>query len=111
MQVIFGTLSLSGLDSFLFPQNALLLMAGFPDPQQASRAATNFIVNVKGLANGTAVAVTGVPTTVGSRNAIVMSDINAAGSLAQHAVELTSPAVATRRKSAPKKIAKAKKKS
>jgi hypothetical protein len=87
MQIIFGTLSIAGLNSILLPQNALLLMAGFPDPQQAARAATNFIVNVKGLANGTAVAVTGTPTTIGSQPAIVMSDINPAGGLEAHAPE------------------------
>jgi len=88
MQIIFGTLSIRGLDSFLLPQSALLLMSGFPDPQQASRAATNFIVNIKGLTDGTAVAVTGVPTTIGSQAAIVMSDINAAGGLEAHAPEM-----------------------
>ncbi len=88
MQIIFGTLSIRGLDSFLLPQSALLLMSGFPDPQQAARAATNFIVNIKGLTDGTAVAVTGTPTSIGSQAAIVMSDINAAGGLEAHAPEM-----------------------
>jgi len=87
MQIIFGTLSISGLNSFLLPRNALLLMTGFPDPQQAARAATNFIVNVKGIASGTAVAATGIPTTIGSQPAIVMSDITPAGGLEAHAPE------------------------
>lgn len=92
MQIIFGTLSILALDSFLQPQNALLLMVGFPDPQQAARAATNFIVNVKGIANGTAVAVTGTPNTIGNQPAIVMSDINPAGGLEAHAPEAQLPA-------------------
>jgi len=91
MQIIFGTLSISGLDSFLNPQSALLLMIGFPDPQQAARAATNFIVNVKGIASGTAVAVTGTPTTIGSQPAIAMSDINPSGGLEAHAPEAQVP--------------------
>ncbi len=88
MQIIFGTLSISDLDSSLLPQNALLLMSGFPDPQQAARAATNYIVNVKGIASGTAVAVTGMPTTIGSQPAIVMSDINPSGGLEAYAPEM-----------------------
>lgn len=91
MQIIFGTLAIEALNSFLLPQGALLLMTGFPDPQQAARAATNFIVNVKGIASGTAVAVTGMPTTIGSQSAIVMSDINPAGGLEAHAPEAQAP--------------------
>jgi hypothetical protein len=87
MQIIFGKLSITGLTSMLLPQDALLLMAGFPDPSQASRAATNFIVNIKGIPNGSAVAVTGTATTVGNQPAIVMTDINKAGGLEQHAPE------------------------
>lgn len=87
MQIVFGRLSINGLTSILLPQNALLLMAGFPDPQQAARAATNFVVNIKGIPDGSAVAVTGTPTTVGSQPAIVMTDINLAGGLEQHAPE------------------------
>ncbi len=49
MQSIFGRLSIEGLTSRLYPQNAVLLMTGFPDPHQAARAATNYIVNVKGM--------------------------------------------------------------
>jgi len=45
MQMIFGTLSISGLNSILLPQDALLLLVGFPDPQQAARAATSFIAH------------------------------------------------------------------
>jgi hypothetical protein len=88
MQIIFGNLSIRGLDSFLLPQGALLLMSGFPDPKQAARAATNYIVNVKGIADGTAVAVTGMPTTIGSQPAIIVSDINPAGGLEVHAPEM-----------------------
>jgi hypothetical protein len=62
-------------------------MSGFPDPNQAARAATNFIVNIKGIADGSAVAVTGTPTTVGSQPAIVMTDINTSGGLEAHAAE------------------------
>lgn len=91
MQIIFGKLAITGLNSMLFPQDALLLMAGFPDPNQAARAATNFIVNVKGIANGAAVAVTGTPTTVGTQPAIVMTDINLAGGLEAHAPEAQRP--------------------
>jgi hypothetical protein len=87
MQIIFGRLSIVNLSSMLLPQNALLLVAGFPDPHQAARAATNLIVNVKGIANGAAVAVTGTPTSVGSQPAIVMTDINMAGGLEAHAPE------------------------
>lgn len=92
MQIIFGRLSIVGLSSMLLPQNALLLMAGFPDPLQAARAATNFIVNVKGIPSGSSVAVTGTPTTVGSQPAIVMTDINTSGGLEKHATEATMEA-------------------
>jgi hypothetical protein len=92
MQVIFGTLSIEGLTSMLLPQNAMLLLSGFPDPNQAARAATNFIVNIKGIASGTAVAVSGTPTTVGSQPAIVMTDINPSGGLEAHAAEFQAPA-------------------
>jgi hypothetical protein len=85
MQIIFGALSITGLESILNPQNAWLLLAGFPDPQQAGWAATNFIVNVKHIPNGSAVAVTGTPTSVGNQPAIVMSDVNVSGGLEQHA--------------------------
>ncbi len=85
MQIIFGTLSIFKLTSMLVPQNDLLLLAGFPDPNQAAVAATNYIVNIKGLGSGSAVAVTGIPTQVGSQPAIIMSDINASGGLEQHA--------------------------
>ncbi len=86
MQVIFGTLSIRALDSFLMPKESWLLLAGFPDSQHAARAATNFIVNVKGLADDTGVAVTGTTDTIGSQPVIIMSDINAAGSLMVHAM-------------------------
>jgi hypothetical protein len=88
MQIIFGMLSISGLTSTLLPQKALLLLSGFPDPVQAARAATNLIVNIKGIASGTAVAVTGTPATVGDQPSIIMSDINAAGGLEAHAAEM-----------------------
>ena len=87
MQVIFGMLVARQLDSMLMPQNALLLMGGFPDPAQAARAATNFIVNVKGIVSGTPVAVTGVALMIGAQRAIVMGDINPAGGLEAHAPE------------------------
>jgi hypothetical protein len=87
MQVTFGTLSIQGLNSLLLPNNNLLLQTGFPDPQQAARAATNFIVNVKGIANNTPVAVTGTLTSIGSQPAIIMTDINPSGGLEAHAAE------------------------
>jgi hypothetical protein len=96
MQIFFGTLNVTGLSSFLKPPDSLLLMSGFPDPQQASAAATNFIVNVKGLSHGTAVAVTGTASSIGEQAAIVMSDINAGGALAAHAAALTAPAATKR---------------
>jgi len=86
MEVNFGTLSIQGLNSFLFPQGSWLLLVGFPDPKQAAVAATNFIVNVRHLADQAQVAVTGTRGTVGSQAVIIMSDINAAGALMAHAV-------------------------
>jgi hypothetical protein len=82
----FGTLSIQGLNSFLTPQSSWLLLVGFPDPKQAAVAATNFIVNVRHLADQAQVAVTGARSTVGSQPIIIMSDINAAGALMAHAV-------------------------
>jgi hypothetical protein len=87
MQVIFGQLVIDDLDSTLVPQNAWLLLSGFPDPEQAARAATNYIVNVKHIKSGTNVAVTGTPTNIGDQPAIIMSDINPSGGLEQHAPE------------------------
>lgn len=86
MELIFGTLSITDLSSFLEPGDAWLLMSGFPDANQAGAAATNFIVNVKHLGNGTDVAVTGSRSAVGTQPVIIMTDINAAGTLMQHAV-------------------------
>jgi hypothetical protein len=86
MEVNFGTLSIRGLNSLLMPQDAWLLLVGFPDPKQAAVAATNFIVNVRHLADQAHVAVTGTKGTVGSQAVIIMSDINAAGALMAHAV-------------------------
>jgi hypothetical protein len=86
MEVNFGTLSIRGLNSLLMPQDAWLLLVGFPDPKQAAVAATNFIVNVRHLADQAHVAVTGAKSTVGSQAVIIMSDINAAGALMAHAV-------------------------
>ena len=88
MQIIFGTLSIQGLRSFLEPGNAWLLMTGFPDPNQAGVAATNFIVNVKHLADNTQVAVTGTRSVIGSQPVIIMADINAAGTLMAHAMAI-----------------------
>jgi hypothetical protein len=59
MQNFAGTLSIQGSTSTLLEQNAILLLAGFPDVNQAKNAATNFIQNVKGIVSGTAVVVTG----------------------------------------------------
>lgn len=84
MEFIFGAVSIRGLDSFLVPPNAWLLMAGFPDVRQAARAATNFIVNVRRIQNGSHVAVTGIKKTVGQQPAFEMTDINLAGTLALH---------------------------
>jgi hypothetical protein len=93
MQMFFGQLQINGLDSFLVPPDAWLLLGGYSDPQHAGWAATNYIVNVKGLKSGTPVAVSGIQTTVGSQPAIVMSDINASGRLEQH---LKDPATMSR---------------
>ncbi len=86
MEVNFGALSIQGLNSLLLPQDAWLLLVGFPDPKQAGVAATNFIVNVRHLADQAHVAVTGTKGTVGSQAVIIMSDINAAGALMAHAI-------------------------
>jgi len=86
MEIIFGTLLIQGLSSFLEPGNAWLLMSGFPDPNQAGAAATNFIVNVKHLASNTPVAVTGTRNAIGTQPVITMTDINAAGTLMEHAM-------------------------
>ena len=87
MQVFFGTLSLRGLDSYLLPQDAWLLMSGFPDHRQAAVAATNFIVNIRNLEDGANVAVIGDPTLVDERLAIILSEVNAAGKLMDHALD------------------------
>jgi hypothetical protein len=84
MQIFFGQLTINGLDSMLVPPNAWLLLADYSDPQHAGWAATNYIVNVKGLKSGTPVVVSGIQTTVGAQPAIVMTDINASGGLEQH---------------------------
>ncbi len=86
MQIIFGTLSIQGLRSFLDPGQAWLLMTGFPDPNQAGVAATNFIVNVRHLTDNTQVAVTGTRNVIGTQPVIIMSDVNAAGALMAHAM-------------------------
>ena len=76
MQHFAGTLSIQGSTSILLEQNAILLLAGFPDVNQAKNAATNFIHSVKGIASGTAVVVTGEASVVGTQSVIVMTDIN-----------------------------------
>lgn len=86
MEIIFGTLMINGLSSFLDSGGAWLLMSGFPDPNQAGAAATNFIVNVKHLANNTPAAVTGTRNAIGTQAVIIMTDINAAGTLMEHAI-------------------------
>ena len=95
MEIIFGTLSIQALHSFLEPGNAWLLMAGFPDPNQAGTAATNFIVNLKHLADNTQVAVTGTRNAIGTQPVIIMTDINAAGALMAHA--MATPEFQTRK--------------
>ncbi|HUA83750.1 MAG TPA: hypothetical protein VMB85_07815 [Bryobacteraceae bacterium] len=87
MATIRGTLKIHPTDAVLLPQNVLLLMTGFPDPQQAANAAHDFIVNVKGIPDQTLVDVDGVPTTIGEQPAIVMSDINPAPAPATQAPE------------------------
>lgn len=86
MQVFFGNLSVRGLTSFLMPDRDWLLLHGFPDPEQAGRAATNLVVNVRHLPNGASVAVTGTRGVIGTQPVIIMSDINEAGPLMAHAV-------------------------
>ena len=90
MQLIFGTLTVDepNLASFLDPAEEWLLLAGFPDPAQAGHAATNFILNVRHLSNGSPVAVTGTRSTIGTQPVIMMTDINAAGSLMEHAMTM-----------------------
>jgi hypothetical protein len=95
MEIIFGTLSIQGLHSFLEPGNAWLLMAGFPDPNQAGTAATNFIVNLRHLADNAQVAVTGTRNVIGAQAVIIMTDINAAGALMAHA--MATPEFQTRK--------------
>ena len=91
MELIFGTLSIDepNLTSLLVEAEASdnwLLLSGFPDPYQAGRAATNFIVNTRHLSSGVAVAVTGTRSTIGTQPVVTMTDISAAGSLMQHAL-------------------------
>ena len=90
MELIFGTLSIDEpqLTSLLEPGDQWLLLAGFPDPNQAGHAATNFVVNVRQLSDGESVAVTGTRNTIGTQPVIIMTDINAAGSLMEHAMKL-----------------------
>jgi|HubBroStandDraft_1064217.scaffolds.fasta_scaffold159204_1 hypothetical protein len=78
MATIRGTVVISTTDAVLIPKGALLLMTGFPDPNQAAGAARDFITKVKGIPNNTLVDVTGVSTNIGAQPAIVMSDINPA---------------------------------
>lgn len=81
MEIYFGDLSVNGINSFLRNNGSFwLLKAGFPDARQAAVAATNFIRNVRHL-DGGSVAVTGQKGSIGSQPIIVMSDINAAGSM------------------------------
>jgi hypothetical protein len=96
MQIFFGELQINDLDSMLVPPTAWLLLAGYSDPQHAGQAATNYIVNIKGLKSDTPVAVTGVSTTIGTQPAIVMSDINASGGLEQHLDGAAAPKVAVK---------------
>jgi hypothetical protein len=113
VEIIFGSLSGRKLDTFLMPQNAWLLLNGFPDPAQAARAATNFIVNIKHLENGSPVAVTGVRIMVGTQRAIILSDINAAGPLMEHAMgdaDFQGATGQAKKATAPKKAGRAVKK-
>jgi len=93
MELIFGTLAINlpELTSLLEPNNVWLLLAGFPDPNQAGHAATNFIVNVRHLSDGP-VAVTGTRNTIGTQPVIIMTDINAAGALMEHAMRIQGKA-------------------
>jgi hypothetical protein len=89
MQIIFGKLSIDveSLTSILElggGEKDFLLLAGFPDAEQASHAATNFIVNQRHLGNGAMVVVTGTRSAIGTQPVIVMSDINASGQLTNH---------------------------
>lgn len=110
-EIIFGTLSIteSELISNLEPGDNWLLLDGFPDPEQAGRAATKFILK-KHLPNGAPVAVTGTRNAVGTQPVIVMTDINAADSLLQYVLAITKQGKAAgrraktiKRKSTPKK--------
>jgi hypothetical protein len=88
VEIIFGTLSIDvpDLTSILLPGKDWLLLSGFPDPNQAGHAATNFILNVRHLANNAPVAVTGTRNVIGTQPVIIMTDINAAGALMTHAL-------------------------
>jgi len=90
MELIFGTLSIDEptLTSLLEPGDSWLLLSGFSDPDQAGHAATNFILNVRHLSNGARVAVTGTRGTISTQPVITMTDINAAGSLMDHAMKI-----------------------
>jgi hypothetical protein len=94
MELIFGTLSIDEptLTSLLEPGDTWLLLSGFPDPDQAGHAATNFILNVRHLSSGTRVAVTGTRGSINTQPVITMTDINAAGSLMDHAMKLMKQA-------------------
>ncbi len=82
MPIYPGKLVIIGANSYLRQQNAaqdaLLLLAGYPDAQQAAAAATDYIVNEKGIAPGTDVEVTGTKAPIGQQDAIRMSDIQRA---------------------------------
>src|SRR5437667_4934979 len=79
MQIVFDNSSLRGLDLYLMPQSAWLVMTGFSDHRQAAVAATHFIGNVRNLQDDMTVAVTGKRTLVDGQPAIMLTDVNAAG--------------------------------
>ncbi|MFL6233555.1 MAG: hypothetical protein ACJ76N_10515 [Thermoanaerobaculia bacterium] len=92
MELLFGTLSIRELNSFLLiPQDLWLLMVDFPDPEQAGAAATNFISNIKHISDGTDVAVKGTRNSIDNTPVFIMSDINEAGGLMTHV--LASPTI------------------
>src|ERR1700678_705845 len=96
MELIFGTLLIDEptLTSLLEPGDIWLLLSGFSDPDQAGHAATNFILNARQLSNRARAAVTGTRGTINTQPVITMTDINAAGSLMDHAMKLTKQATA-----------------
>lgn len=72
-----GTLMIISNQSTL--DNALLLMAGYPDAAQAMYEATRFLIKDRGLNSGQQIVVTGDKGTINTVSIIVLTDAHAAG--------------------------------